>query len=102
MYLCVRVHACAPQGALQQTARYGSAFFFFFLLPGPGTQLEQSSQHLPLEGKHNVDHLQAAGDLFQDAVLLPQLVQLPVALRAKVQRVAPSGHFKERWRGKNY
>lgn len=52
--------------------------------------LEQSSQHLPLKGKHNVDHLQAAGDFFQDAVLLPQLVQLPVALWAKVQWIAPS------------
>lgn len=40
----------------------------------PVTQLEQSSQHLPLKSKHNVDHLQAAGDFFQDAVLLPQLV----------------------------
>ena len=57
-------------------------------------QLEQSSQHLPLKGKHNVDHLQAAGDFFQDAVLLPQLVQLPVTLWAKVQRIAPSGKYK--------
>lgn len=40
----------------------------------PVTQLEQSSQHLPLKSKHNVDHLQAAGNFFQDAVLLPQLV----------------------------
>lgn len=53
-------------------------------------QQEQASQHLPLKGKHNVDHLQAAGDFLQDAVLLPQLVQLPVALWAKVQWIAPS------------
>lgn len=50
----------------------------------------RSSQHLPLKSEHHVDHLQAAGDLLQDAVLLPQLVQLPVALGAKVQRVASS------------
>lgn len=55
---------------------------------------KQLSQHLPFEGKHNVDHLQAAGDFFQDAVLLPQLVQLPVALGAKVKRIAPSENGK--------
>lgn len=53
-------------------------------------QLDRPSQHLPLKGEHDVDHLQAAGDFFQDAVLLPQLVQLPVALGAEVQWVAPS------------
>lgn len=37
-------------------------------------RLQQSSQHLPLKGKHDIDHLQAAGDFFQDTVLLPQLV----------------------------
>lgn len=58
------------------------------------SKLKQLSQHMPLKGKHNVDHLQAAGDFFQDAVLLPQLVQLPVTLGAKVQRIAPSENGK--------
>lgn len=60
--------------------------------PGP----ERSSQHLPLESKHNVDHFKAAGDFFQDAMVLPELVQLPVALRAKMQWVASPAPNKTR------
>ena len=84
--VCLCVYKCVgASGALEQSVLDGCALF-----PRP-PQLEQSSQHLPLKGIHYVDHLQAAGDFFQDAVLLPQLVQLPVALGAEVQWIAPSG-----------
>lgn len=51
---------------------------------------DRSSKHLPLNSKHDVDHFQATGDFFQDAMVLPQLVELPVAFRAKMQWVASS------------
>lgn len=50
-----------------------------------------SSEHLPLKSKHDIEHLQTAGDLLKDAVLLPQLVQLPVALRTQMQRIPTAG-----------
>lgn len=33
--------------------------------------LDRSSKHLPLNSKHNVDHFQAVGNFFQDAMVLP-------------------------------
>lgn len=43
-------------------------------LPTSHHSLGKSSHQLPLKSKHDVDHLQAAGDLLQDAVVLPKLV----------------------------
>ena len=94
--VCVCVSACTCV-CLRSTGA-DCALWLCSLLPRP-PQLEQSSQHLPLKGKHNVDNLEATGDFFQDAVLLPQLVQLPVALRAEVQWIAPSGNQKDLFKG---
>ena len=76
--VCVCVWAVPPGCGLQTLA-----------LPSSTHNLVLGSQHLPFESKHDVDHLQATGDLLQDTVLLPQLVELPVPLRAQVQGVPP-------------
>lgn len=68
--------------------RLYTVYFQFVLFARCPPWPERSSQHLPLESKHHVDHFKAAGDFFQDAMVLPELVQLPVALRAKMQWVA--------------
>lgn len=52
--------------------------------------LDRLSKQLPLDNQHNVDYFQAVGNFFQDAMVLPHLVQLPVALRAKMQWVTSS------------
>lgn len=76
-----RVRMCVCSAAREHLVLYGC------VISVCRSQLDTSSQHLPLKSKHNVHHLQAACDLLQDAVLLPQLVQLSVALWTQVQWV---------------
>lgn len=57
--LSVSMSASAQMGSFVGTSSSASAL------------LDRSSKHLPLNSKHNIDHVQALGNFFQDAMVQP-------------------------------